>query len=136
MGKLVKEAGLNNEIYVDSAGTYSGHAGDLPDSRMRSAAWNRGYKLNHLARQFKREDFEEFDIIVVMDKSNYNNIIRLAPNNAAKSKVHEMISFCNDNLGYDVVPDPYYGGTKGFDTVLDLLEDGCYRLLEIIKQKL
>lgn len=133
---MVKESGLSSEIEVDSAGTYSGHAGDLPDSRMRSAAWNRGYKLNHLARQFRRDDFEKFDIIVVMDRSNYQNVIRLAPNEESKAKVYEMIGFCKDNLGYDAVPDPYYGGSKGFDTVLDLLEDGCSELLTKIKSQL
>ena len=80
-----REQGLDDRLEVDSAGTYGGHAGQLPDPRMREAALRRGYSLTHRARQVSREDFSQFDRIVAMDASNYRNLCRLAPSSQGRN---------------------------------------------------
>ena len=77
--ELLQRAKLSENIEVDSAGTYGGHAGELPDSRMRAHATRRGYKLTHRSRQIKWDDFEKFDLILGMDDTNISNLQRLAP---------------------------------------------------------
>ena len=83
MHHIVEERGLSGRIGIDSAGTYAGHTGELPDARMRRAAARRGYDLGHRARQIREEDFDRFDMIVVMDDMNYENVHRLAPSRRA-----------------------------------------------------
>lgn len=122
--------GLSDKIVVDSAGTYGGHAGQLPDSRMRSAAARRGYDLTHRARQITEEDFIDFDMIVVMDDMNYESVSRLAPERRYLDKLYRFAEFCGRHPQWSHVPDPYYEGREGFELVLDLLEDGCEGILE------
>ena len=129
MHHLVAEDGSGDFIEIDSAGTYGGHAGELPDPRMRSAASARGYKLTHRSRKFREEDFLEFDRIIVMDDYNYETVHRLAPSRAHAEKIYRMSEFFT-RRDYDHVPDPYYEGRDGFELVLDMLEEGCERLLE------
>lgn len=124
--------GLSDEIAVDSAGTYGGHAGQLPDSRMRSAAARRGYDLTHRARQITEEDFIDFDMIVVMDDMNYESVSRLAPERRYLDKLYRFAEFCRRHPQWSHVPDPYYEGREGFELVLDLLEDGCEGILKKI----
>jgi len=124
--------GLSDKIVVDSAGTYGGHAGQLPDSRMRSAAARRGYDLTHRARQITEEDFIDFDMIVVMDDMNYESVSRLAPERRYLDKLYRFADFCGRHPQWSHVPDPYYEGREGFELVLDLLEDGCEGILEKI----
>lgn len=124
--------GLSDKIVVDSAGTYGGHAGQLPDSRMRSAAARRGYDLTHRARQITEEDFIDFDMIVVMDDMNYESVSRLAPERRYLDKLYRFAEFCGRHPQWSHVPDPYYEGREGFELVLDLLEDGCEGILEKI----
>ncbi len=130
---LVSRSSLSDRIEVDSAGTYSGHAGDLPDSRMRRAAARRGYDLTHRARPLREADFEQFDRIVVMDDNNYETAHRLAPSRELAGKIYRMTEFCRRTPQWDHVPDPYYEGHEGFELVLDLLEDACEGLLEELK---
>lgn len=132
---LVAREGLSMEVGVDSAGTYGGHAGDLPDARMRAAAAKRGLKLTHRSRRLREEDFERFDYIVVMDDMNYENAYRLAPSREAGAKIRRMVDFCRRPSGWSHVPDPYYEGHEGFELVLDLLEDGCEGLLDEIRNR-
>ena len=87
MHHIVEERGLGGRIGIDSAGTYAGHTGELPDARMRRAAARRGYDLGHRARQIREEDFDRFDMIVVMDDMNYENVHRLAPSRRAAEKI-------------------------------------------------
>ena len=122
--------GLSDEIAVESAGTYGGHAGQLPDSRMRSAAARRGYDLTHRARQITEEDFIDFDMIMVMDDMNYESVSRLAPERRYLDKLYRFAEFCGRHPQWSHVPDPYYEGREGFELVLDLLEDGCEGILE------
>ena len=125
----VAARGLTSRFVIDSAGTYGGHAGDLPDPRMRVAASHRGYCLGHRARQIRENDFERFDRIIVMDDSNYERVCRLAPDVESLDKVYRMRDFCR-RFEVDYVPDPYYEGQNGFEYVLDILEDACEGLLE------
>ncbi len=129
---MARDRRLDDRLEVDSAGTYGGHAGQLPDPRMREAALRRGYMLTHRARQVRREDFSQFDRIVAMDASNYRNLCRLAPSSQAAARVVRMADFFRRFSGQQEVPDPYYEGREGFERVLDLLEDACQGLLEEI----
>lgn len=122
--------GVADRLEIDSAGTYGGHRGDLPDPRMRHAAARRGYALTHRARQVCAEDFDRFDCIVAMDDMNYETLHRLAPSRDAARKVFRMVEFCRRHPDRTYVPDPYYEGHEGFELVLDLLEDGCEGLLD------
>ncbi|WP_185154633.1 low molecular weight protein-tyrosine-phosphatase [Dysgonomonas sp. 511] len=130
--KLVEENKLGDKIIADSAGTSGYHNGELPDSRMRQHGARRGYKFDSLSRKFTVHDFDDFDIILAMDDSNYANIMRLAPDIESERKVYRMVDFLQ-KYSHDHVPDPYYSGADGFELVLDLLEDGCNGLLEQIR---
>lgn len=127
---LVKEKGLENQFKIDSAGLYAGHAGDLPDHRMRIHAQRRGYKLDHISRPVSSSDFDYFDMIIAMDDSNYSRLRNMAPTIEAQNKVIKMIDYVKNFPQYSHVPDPYYEGAQGFELVLDLLEDGCSNLLD------
>lgn len=129
---LVRKAHLESRIEIDSAGTYGGHAGELPDSRMRQHALRRGYNLTSRSRQVRPSDFEDFDIILAMDDRNYQNLRDLSPDPESQNKVRRMVDF-SQQTQYDYIPDPYYGGADGFELVLDLLEDACDGLLNEIK---
>ena len=116
---------LSEDFIVDSAGTGGWHAGQQPDKRSISTAKNRGLDItNQRARQFKKSDFDTFDHIFVMDNSNYKDVLALAPNEEAKSKVKLILNeiFPNENVD---VPDPYYGGQDGFENVFDMLDQAC-----------
>lgn len=130
---MVKKEGLEDKITVDSAGTSGYHDGSLPDSRMRQHGAQRGYKFDSLSRKFTRKDFDNFDVILVMDDNNYNNIMRLAPDLESGEKVHRIVKF-SQQYKQDHIPDPYYSGADGFELVLNLLEDACNGLLNEIKK--
>lgn len=127
---LAEERGLADRFIIDSAGLYGGHAGELPDKRMRVHATRRGYNLTHRSRPVSASDFDNFDIILSMDDSNYSRLRNMAPSIDAENKVRRMTDFCRLHPGWDHVPDPYYEGAEGFELVLDLLEDSCSGLLD------
>ncbi len=129
MNYLIQQQGLDGQIICDSAGTSSYHIGASPDRRMRSAAARRGIKLVGEARQFDVSDFEKFDLILAMDKENYNDILKLDRENLYRDKVRLMCDFATQHQTKEV-PDPYYGGEAGFDRVIDLLLDACDGLLQ------
>lgn len=133
MRVMIDDAGLSSCIEVDSAGTYGGHAGELPDGRMRAAAFRRGYRLTSLSRQLTPRDYDDFDLLVVMDDSNYERVHRRAMSPEAAAKIHRMTDFCT-RIEADHVPDPYYEGAEGFERVLDILEDACGGLLKEIRR--
>ena len=133
MQKIVEQAGMQNKFDIDSAGLYGGHAGELPDKRMRIHASRRGYDLTHRSRKVITDDFDKFDLILAMDDSNYENLRRMAPTIEDEKKVVRMVDFCKQHPYYYSVPDPYYEGAEGFELVLDLLEDACQGLLEELK---
>jgi protein-tyrosine phosphatase len=125
MQQIVDNRGVSNKFYLDSAGLYGGHAGELPDKRMRIHASRRGYELTHHSRPVKSTDFEDFDLIIAMDDSNYHRLRSLAPTPDDERKVVRIIDFTRFHPYNDCVPDPYYDGAEGFELVLDLLEDAC-----------
>lgn len=133
MEKMVAEQGLEDKFLIDSAGTYGGHAGELPDPRMRVAASRRGYNLTHRSRKFREQDYHDFDMIIVMDDSNYENVARLAPERKYLDKVYRFVEFSKNHPDWSYVPDPYYEGHEGFELVLDILEDGCSELINRLK---
>lgn len=132
MENLVEERGLASRFVIDSAGLYGGHAGDLPDRRMRVHAFQRGLRLEHRSRQVRPSDFDNFDIIVAMDDSNYERLRNMAPSPEDEAKVVRMASFLTQHPSADCIPDPYYEGAAGFELVLDLLEDGCASMLSML----
>ncbi len=121
-----------NTFKVDSAGTANYHVGSSPDRRSVAVAKAHGIDITHQkGRQFNTLDFKTFDYIYVMDKSNYNNVIRLAKNKAEKDKVKLILNEVYPDKNFDV-PDPYYGGNDGFENVYNMLDEAC----SIIAQKL
>ncbi|MEX0799486.1 MAG: low molecular weight protein-tyrosine-phosphatase [Bacteriovoracaceae bacterium] len=132
--RMLKEQGLENQFVVDSAGTSGYHDGEKADSRMIEQASTRGIEVPSISRQFTAKDFREFDHIIVMDDSNYKNVVALDPKGQYESKVSKLTDYASEKYqGFDHVPDPYFGGEEGFDLVLDLLEDCCANLLNKVR---
>jgi protein-tyrosine phosphatase len=130
MRALVREAGLQERIALDSAGTGGWHVGESPDARATEAAGRRGIVLEGAARKVRPRDFEEFDLILAMDASNLRDLQRLAPDDEAREKVRLLREWDPTADGDLDVPDPYYGGPGGFDEVLDLVQASCVALLQ------
>jgi protein-tyrosine phosphatase len=130
----VMEQGLASQLAVDSAGTHNYHPDSPPDERSQAHAAKRGYDLSDLrARQIQDEDFERYDLILVMDWDNLALVQDVCPPKY-QAKVRRLAEFC---MQYEspVVPDPYYGGSQGFDHVLDLVEDACEGLIKHVIQR-
>lgn len=132
MQKMLLDAGLENLVHVDSAGTINLHAGKLPDSRMRKAAGRRGYPLSHPARQVRPSDLDDFDLVLVMDLENLADVEQFADPQKHEGKLRLFCEFCTAHDETEV-PDPYHSSDAGFEFVLDLLEDGCAELLRRIQ---
>ena len=133
MQEEIDKRGDSANFLLDSAGLYAGHAGELPDKRMRIHAGRRGYSLTHRSRPVRVSDFNDFDVIVAMDESNYSRLRSLAPTVEGEKKIVRMIDYVKGFPAYDHIPDPYYEGAQGFELVLDMLEDGCFNLLEELR---
>ncbi|MDM1502942.1 low molecular weight phosphotyrosine protein phosphatase [Myroides marinus] len=120
-------------FFVDSAGTGDWHIGSQPDKRSIAVAKKYNIDLTtQRARQFKVKDFDTFDRIYVMDKSNYDNVIKLAPTNEAKSKVKLILNEITPGQNAEV-PDPYFGGEDGFEHVYQLLDEVCNVIAKDLK---
>ncbi|BCA27789.1 low molecular weight protein-tyrosine-phosphatase [Metapseudomonas otitidis] len=131
-GKL-EQAGLAERVEVDSAGTAGWHIGKAPDPRTCQAAAKRGYDLSALrARQVSAEDFQRFDLVLAMDHSNLRDLKAL---HAGRGNAPDLFLRRYD-LATEEVPDPYYGGEDGFETVLDLVEQACDGLIAEIRERL
>jgi len=136
MRALVRDAGLDAEIEVDSAGTGGWHAGDPPDRRATRAARNRGVTLEGAARQVTVRDFADYDLLLAMDRENLSDLRALAPDEEAMKKLRLLRSYDPASDGVDVdVPDPYYGGPNGFELVLDQVEAACRGLLDDLRRR-
>jgi low molecular weight protein-tyrosine phosphatase len=135
MRRLVAEAGLDGAVEVHSAGIGDWHAGEPPDERAAAAAWARGITLEGSARQVRPGDFRRFDLVIAMDRGNLRELLALAPDEEAAEKVRLLREFDPAATGAaDLdVPDPYYGGERGFETVLDMIEAACRRLLDELR---
>lgn len=125
---LAKERGLS--IETDSAGTGDYHLGEPPDPRAQAAMRRQGLDISDLrARQFVREDFERFDVILAMDADNLRNVRRLAPTEAQARKAVLLMDHAPQHPLREV-PDPYFGGDEGFDAVFSMLHQACSNLLD------
>lgn len=133
---IVDENNDADSFFIDSAGTQGYHAGDLPDSRMRLHARRRGYDLTHVCRRVTLSDFSDFDLIIGMDDSNISNLKAMALTPEQEAKIVPMEAFLSGIYArYDSVPDPYYSGAEGFELVLDLLQNGCLNLYNLLKRQ-
>lgn len=134
--RYIAQAGLQQLIEVDSAGTHAYHVGEPPDKRSQSHALLRGFDLQHQrARQVKAVDLMESDIVLVMDQPNETAVRALAQTVSGpdvQHKIMRLAAFATRHQAHEV-PDPYYGGDKGFDYVLDLVEDACQNLFDKLK---
>ena len=130
MRHLVAEQGLGGRIEIDSAGTGDWHVGDPPDGRAAGVGAARGVPLSGRARQFTAADFARFDHVIAMDRSNRDDLLRMAPGPAERAKVRLLRSFDASAPPDADVPDPYYGGPRGFDEVFDICERACRGLLD------
>ena len=135
MDKMVREAGLGKAIAVESAGTSAYHVGERADARARATAKKRGLELRSRSEQFMTADFDRFDYVLAMDGDNFAVQQSMAPDDAAADKVRMFRSFDPKSSPDADVPDPYYGGDKGFDIVLDICTAGCRGLLEHIRRE-
>lgn len=125
--EIAKERGI--EVEIDSAGTAGYHIGEAPDIRSQAKMKEHGYDISHQrARQFTPSDFKDSDLILAMDRSNYNNILSLASNPEESKKVALMLSFGEHHT--DEVPDPYYGGPDGFEEVYQLIRSAVNALYD------
>ena len=129
---ILKSKVNSEQVFVDSAGTGSWHVGNTPDPRSIEVAKLNGLDIsNQRGRQFIAEDFKNFDFIYVMDNSNKENVLKLAQTDEDIKKVNHILDqiFPNENVD---VPDPYYGGSLGFESVFNMLDQAC----ELIALKL
>lgn len=132
---LVRQAGLEDRVHIDSAGTHDYHVGSPPDRRSCQHASLRGYDLTGLrARQVHRLDFERFDLVLAMDWDNLERLEALCPA-PHRPKLKRLMEFAPSGLGEEVA-DPYYGGKDGFETVLDHVEAACQGLLRHLQTRL
>ena len=130
---LLRREGLDEEVFVDSAGTGRWHVGSAPDERAQSSARVRGFDLStQRARQVRLDDCERFDYVLTMDEENYRAVAALCRGGSAV--VRPFLDYVPDRPETEV-PDPYYGGPEGFEHVLDLVEEASVGLLEEIKEK-
>jgi protein-tyrosine phosphatase len=134
MRHLVKQAGLDHAITVDSAGTGSWHVGEPPDRRSQAVGQRRGIPLAGRARHFSRSDFARFDYVLAIDREIQAELHQMAPNPEARAKVHLLRAFDPASPRDADVPDPYYGGPEGFEQVFDLCEAACQGLLDHLRK--
>ena len=131
--QLVESEGLSQQIFTDSAGTHAYHIGESPDPRSQATALDNGVDISHQrAQKVKIEDFEHFDYIIAMDRSNYADLTHLATDDL-QHKVHCFMQFAAD-WDNDNVPDPYYGKGNGFEKVFKMIEAASRGLLAQIQK--
>jgi low molecular weight protein-tyrosine phosphatase len=132
--RAAEEAGLLDQLEIDSAGMGDWHKGQAPDHRAQKAALGRGVDISgQAARKVELEDFEDFDLVLAMDGSNIDDLYEIAPH-AARNKIRRFLDYA-PHLGVQDVPDPYYGGTAGFDHALDLIEAAAQGLLAALTKE-
>jgi len=126
---------LPEDFFVDSAGTGNWHVGQSPDKRSISIARKYGLDISRQrARQFSTKDFDEFDLIFVMDKTNYENVLSMAESDEHRSKVRLILSELKEHENCNV-PDPYFGGDEGFENVYRLLDEATNEFIRKLNSK-
>jgi low molecular weight protein-tyrosine phosphatase len=134
MRSLVEAEGLSGDVEVDSAGTSSEHQGERPDRRAIAEAAARGIDIRgQRARKVRPDDWERFDLLLTADEHVERRLLRMAPDEASRARVHRMTAFGPDAGTIDEVPDPYYGGPDGFAHVYDVLSRACAGLLDHVR---
>ncbi|MCW1887664.1 low molecular weight phosphotyrosine protein phosphatase [Luteolibacter flavescens] len=133
--KQVDEEGLTDAIHIDSAGTIGYHAGKGPDPRMADTLRRRGYEITGRSRQVTSEDLRDFDLVLAADEDNLKDLRRLDRAGTYRGKIRLLVEYCVEKEASHV-PDPYYGGQRGFEEVADLVEDACQGLLDSIKRQI
>ena len=133
---LVKEEGLQDRIIISSAGVSGWHAGTPPDARMQQTARDHGIHLNSYGRQFQSSDFKEIDLVLAMDNSNLSSLKQMRPESELHEKLFLFRSFDPQHNNDLDVPDPYYGGDEGFETVYQIVDRTCPKVLDHLKIKL
>lgn len=133
MRSILRDAGLEGQIELSSAGTGGWHVGDPADERARATLARRGYDgESHRARQFAADWFDDNDLVLAVDESTYSTLRGLDPEQSVE-KLRLLREFDPLAAGDLDVPDPYYGGQRGFDNVLDMIERSCRGLLEHLR---
>lgn len=133
--KLVEEAGMADQIEIDSAGTHAYHVGEAPDRRSQQTAARRGIRMHDLrARQVDMGDFYQHDLVLAMDEHNLAILEQMRPEDG-KAEVKLFLEHYAPEFGREV-PDPYYGGPEGFERVFDMVEAASQALLDEIQQRL
>lgn len=130
MRHLIEQRGWTERFHLESAGTGDWHVGQSADARSRQAGGNRGYRLDRRAQHFTPSSFARFDYVIAADRANYHHLMRIAPDDEAKSKLYLLRDFDAASPKGSDVPDPYYGGAEGFEHVLDVCEAACRGLLD------
>ncbi len=131
---ILREKIKDMDAEVDSAGTSAYHVDEAPDPRSIKIARKYGINISDLrGRQFSIADFDRFDRIYVMDESNYQNVLELARNEEDKNKVDFLLNEVEPGINNEV-PDPYYGGDRGFDDVYKMLDTATDQIVKKIKK--
>lgn len=121
-------------LNLDSAGTSGFHRGNPPDERMMETAKAKGIDISYIrSRVFTNSDFDQFDQILVMDKSNLRNVLKLARNDNDAQKVQLIMNYVYPNENIEV-PDPYFGSENGFLNVFNMLDDACQQILNMLNK--
>lgn len=129
---IVNEAGLEDQFEIESAGTIGFHVGSPPDQRMQQVMVARGIPVIGQSRQLQASDLEYYDLILAMDLDNLEGARSLDPEGQYHQKIKLFCDYCTEHDETEV-PDPYYGGDRGFDHVMDMIEDGCGNLLKQLR---
>jgi protein-tyrosine phosphatase len=132
---LVRQAGLDDRFEIDSAGTGSWHVGERPDARAQMVATRHGVPLESRGRQITDEDLLRYDWVIAMDRENLRALERMASAVGSNAEIHLLREFDPDGEG-DEVPDPYYGGASGFETVYEMVYRSCEGLLDRLRAAL
>jgi protein-tyrosine phosphatase len=130
------EAGLSDRVFVDSAGTGAWHVGQAPDSRSIAVAAQNGIELSGSARRVRLEDFVEFEFVLAMDRSNLEDLMDLESGSGSDAVLKLFLEFDSDPTGDPDVPDPYYGGSDGFQRVFEMVDRTCAALVEHLSDEL
>jgi len=131
---MVNQAGLSDQFEIESAGTIGLHVGEAPDRRMQKSMRARNIPIIGRSRQLKPEDFDDYDFILAMDHDNLRGAQNLARSDQHRARLQLFSEYCS-HFNESEVPDPYYGGDRGFEHVLDMIEDGCAGLLKALTKE-
>lgn len=129
-----KERGLAQEVEAGSAACGSWHVGESPDARMRRVAARHGLVYDGRAQQFMPSDFDRYDLVIAMDKDNYNHLAGLSRSQEDRQKIHLLREFDPAGGPKSSVPDPYYGGIDGFEEVYQVIERSVDGLLDSLEK--